>query len=71
MEKKQTLLEAVTKDTKEISISRTDSRSLLQIGTEQIEVSDYQIKSSARSMECITPLRSIKLFIRDMVIPPF
>ncbi|MFR4352479.1 MAG: hypothetical protein ACLT3H_12560 [Roseburia sp.] len=47
MEKKQTLLEAVTKDTKEISISRADSRSLLQIGTEQIEVSDYQIKSSA------------------------
>lgn len=30
-----------------ISIIRTDSRSLLQIGNEQIEVADYNLKSSA------------------------
>lgn len=30
-----------------ISISRVDSRSFLQIGNEQVEVSDYTIKSSA------------------------
>ena len=30
-----------------ISIVRTDSRSLFQIGNEQVEIADYNIKSSA------------------------
>lgn len=30
-----------------VSIQRIDSRILLQVGTEQIEISDYNLKSSA------------------------
>lgn len=40
--------EAVTtKKTAEITIHKIDSRSFLQIGAEQVEISDYTVKSSA------------------------
>lgn len=40
----------------EIKISRVDSRMYLKVGTEQIEIADYNIKSSANGDTelCIT-----------------
>ena len=35
------------REIKEIKLLRVDERSLLQIGNEQIEISDYNLKSSA------------------------
>ena len=34
----------------EITIHRIDSRSFLQIGNEQVEISDYNVKSSANGI---------------------
>lgn len=34
----------------EITIHKIDSRSFLQIGNEQIEISDYNVKSSANGV---------------------
>lgn len=34
----------------EITIRRIDSRSFLQIGAEQVEISDYTVKSSANGI---------------------
>ena len=43
--------EARTSEKKtEITIHRIDSRSFLQIGNEQVEISDYNVKSSANGI---------------------
>ncbi len=34
----------------EVTIHKIDSRSFLQIGTEQVEISDYTVKSSANGI---------------------
>lgn len=35
---------------KEITIHKIDSRSFLQVGAEQVEISDYTVKSSANGI---------------------